>query len=356
MSTTPVKKRSTKAGLPAGTLIHLGERKTVKTSISITCYDEKDYEERTVDTITQCIPLKEKPAVAWINVEGIHQTEIIEKLGSCFNLHPLLLEDMLATDQRPKIEDRDDYIFIVLRMIYLDSATRRVVNEQVSLILGPNYVLSLQEGREGDVFNPIREQIRSAKSRIRKLGPDYLAYALLDAVVDGYFAVLENFGEQIETYEEAVSINPQTNTLQGLHLLRRDLIFLRKSLWPLREVINGLERYDSTLIAPTSKMYLKDVYDHIIQQIDTTETYRDMLTAMLDVYLSSISNRINEVMKVLTIIATIFIPLTFLAGVYGMNFAYFPELHWRYGYPIFWFICALTGIGMLFFFRRKRWI
>lgn len=350
-----IKKRSAKTGLPPGTLVHIGERKTEKTSISVTCYDEKSYEERTVDGLTECIPLRDKPAVTWINVEGVHQTEVIEKLGGCFKIHPLLLEDMVSTDQRPKLEDLDDYLFIVLRMIYLHPKTHQIVNEQVSLVLGPNYVLSLQEGREGDVFNPLREQIRAAKGRLRKSGADYLAYALIDAIVDGYFAVLEAIGEQIETHEEAVAANPRTNILQSLHQLRRSLIFLRKSLWPLREVINGLERHESPLIAPATRMYLKDIYDHVIQQIDTVETYRDMLMAMLDVYLSTISNRINEVMKVLTIIATIFIPLTFFAGVYGMNFVHFPEIHWRYGYPMFWLICAASAGTMLYFFHRKKW-
>jgi magnesium transporter len=357
MSAKLAKYRSRKFGLPPGSLMHLGEKKTERVKISVISYDEGNYEERELENLEDCLPLKDRPAVTWINIEGIHQTEVIEKLGRCFNLHPLLLEDILDTDQRPKMEDYEKYLFIVLRMIFIHNGKKReIVNEQVSLILGDNYVISLQEGKEGDAFDAVREQIRSARGRIRKSGADYLAYALIDAVVDSYFSILERLGEEIELQEVAVAASPSPKVLQAIHDLKRDMIYLRKSLWPLREVINALDRGESPLVNKSTAIYLKDVYDHVIQQIDTIETYRDMVTSMLDIYLSSISNRINEVMKVLTIIATIFIPLTFLAGVYGMNFQYFPEIHWRWGYALFWIVCGTTTLAMLLYFRRRKWI
>ncbi len=356
MAKEAMKKRSVKKGLPAGTLVHIGQRKAEQVKISVMVYDEAGCEEQDYENLEACIPIREKPAVTWINVEGLHRTDIVEKLGSCFGLHPLLLEDVLNTDQRPKAEHYDKYLFIVLRMIYNGHAKGGFVNEQVSLVLGENYVISLQEGKEGDVFNPVRDQIRKGKGRIRKSGADYLAYSLMDAVVDGYFEVLEEVGEQIELQEDMVLKSPSAQTVQDMHRLKREMIYLRKSLWPMREVVGRLERDEPSFFAKSTGIYLKDIYDHVVQQIDTLETYRDMLTEMMDIYLSSLSNRINEVMKVLTIIATIFIPLTFFAGVYGMNFQYFPEIHWRLGYLMFWMIILTISGGMLYFFRRKKWI
>jgi len=356
MTTKLVKERSKKAGLPPGSLIHIGEKHTEPVKISVTTFSETEFEEKEYDQIDGCIPLKEKPSVTWINVEGVHNPQVIEKLGTCFGLHPLLMEDVLNTDQRPKVEFYENRLFVVLRMIYPSPRKNGLINEQVSVILGENFVLSLQEGKEGDVFDPIRDQIRANRGRIRKSGADYLAYALIDAVVDSYFAILEHLGGEIEAMEETVLKNPSPRTLQILHRLRQEMIYLRKSLWPLRELINRLEHDESPLISHATMLYFRDIYDHVVQEIDTVETYRDMLTGMMDIYLSSVSNRINEVMKVLTIIATIFIPLTFLAGVYGMNFQYFPEVHWRWGYLVFWLICLSATIGMLIFFRRKKWI
>jgi len=293
--------------------------------------------------------------VTWINVDGIHQVEILERLGEYFGLHPLVVEDILNTDQRPKVEDFGDYIFIVLKMFYYDDSADEIVTEQISLTLGPTLVISFQE-REGDVFNPIRERIRSEKGRIRKMGADYLAYVLVDSIVDSYFIILEKLGEKIEDLEEELVTDPRPETLQTIHNLKREMIFLRKSVWPLREVVSGLERGESPLIQESTGIYLRDVYDHTIQVIDTVETIRDMLSGMLDIYLSSVSNRMNEVMKVLTIIATIFIPLTLIAGIYGMNFRYMPELEWPWAYPMLWLIMLAIGVLMLIYFRRKRWL
>jgi magnesium transporter len=351
-----IKKRSEKAGLPPGSLVHIGEKKAEEVKITIIDYDETHFQEKVIKTIEECIPFKDKPTVTWINVDGIHQVELLEKLGQCYGLHPLTLEDILNTDQRPKIEDFGDYVYIVLKMLYYRDKTDEIVTEQMSLILGSNFVISFQEGIEGDLFDPVRERIRSEKGRIRKMGADYLAYSLLDSIVDYYFVILEKLGERIEFLEEKLVANPNPETLQIIHNLKREMIFLRKSVWPLREVISGLERGESSLIKESTRIYLRDIYDHTIQVIDTIETFRDMLSGMLDIYLSSVSNRLNAVMKVLTIIATIFMPLTFLAGIYGMNFKFMPELEWRWGYPLIWMVMLGIGVFMLFYFKKKKWL
>jgi magnesium transporter len=350
-----IKKRSPKVGLPPGTLVHIGEKKVEKARITIMDYDETNLEEKGAKTIEESYPFKDKPTVTWINIDGLHEVEIIEKLGSHFGLHPLLLEDILNTDQRPKMEDYGDYIFVVLKMLYPGENKDEIEAEQVSLILGSNFVISFQES-EGDVFDPVRDRIRKNKGRIRKAGADYLAYALLDAIVDNYFLILENVGEKIEDTEQQLATNPSPETLQYIRELKNEMIFLRKSIWPLRELINGLERCESTLIHQSTGAYLRDVYDHTIQIIDTVESYRDMISGMVDIYLSSISNKMNEVMKVLTIFASIFIPLTFVAGVYGMNFEFMPELTWRWGYFALLALMALIGISLVFYFKRKRWL
>ena len=349
------KKRSIKTGLPPGSLIHIGEKKAERVRIRILDYDENQFEEKEAKTIEECFPFKDKPTTTWINIDGLHQVDIIEKIGKKFDFHPLLLEDILNTEQRPKIEDFETHIYIVLKMLYYDNKTNEITSEQISIIFGHNFVISFQE-KEGEIFDPIRERIRTGKGRTRKMGPDYLSYSLMDFIVDSYFSILEKMGENIEDVEETMITNPKPATLHGIHSLKRKMISLRKSVWPLRDVLSALERSDSSLIQEPTRIYLKDVYDHTIQVIDTVETYRDVLSGMLDVYLSSISNKMNEIMKVLTIIATIFIPLTFIAGVYGMNFEFMPELRWRWGYPAIWAVMICVGISMLVYFRKKKWI
>jgi len=354
--TNTLRKRSQKTGLPPGVLIHVGEQKSERTRITLLDYDEQRVEERELPQVDECLLFKEKNSVTWINVSGLHQVELLERLNECFGLHPLVLEDILNTDQRPKMEDFGDYLYIVLRMLDLDKKNENaVVSEQISLILGKNFVLTFQE-REGDLFNPLRERIRNGKGRLRKMGPDYLVHALLDAIVDQYFVVLEKLGERIEFLEEELVSRPTPSTLHRLHQLKREMIFLRKSVWPLREVIGTLERGESSLIQASTDLYLRDVYDHTIQVIDNVETFRDMLSGMLDIYLSSISNRMNEIMKVLTIISTIFIPLTFIVGLYGMNFKFMPELEWPWGYPLVLLLMSGVTVFMLFYFRRKKWL
>ena len=302
-----------------------------------------------------CFPYGAKSTISWINIDGLHEVDIIEKLGTHFGIHPLTLEDIVNTEQRPKIEDMGEYLFIILKMMSYNRSENRVEAEQVSLIIGHNVVISFQE-KMGDVFQGVRERIRFSKGRIRKMGSDYLAYALIDAIVDHYFIVLEEVGDQIENLEDEVMTRPTTETMQTLQKIKRRLLFLRKAVWPLREVISSLERGESKMIMKQSKPYFRDLYDHTIQVVDMVETMRDMNAGMFDMYLSSISNKMNEVMKVLTIIATIFIPLTFIAGIYGMNFDYMPELKWQWGYFGVWSVMALLFIGMMFYFRRKKWL
>jgi magnesium transporter len=349
-------RHSKKAGLPPGTLIHVGEKKTEKARISLIDYDEQQFQEKQAEGIEECFPFKSTPTVSWINIDGLGDIELFEKTGKQFGIHSLVLEDILNTGQRPKFEDMKGYIFVVLKMLTFDDEAGAMKSEQVSIILGSNFVMSFQES-PGDVFDEVRERIRSCKGRIRKMGPDYLAYSLIDAIVDNYFMILEKYGEQIEQLEEQLVSEPSQEILQGIHSLKGQMVFLRKSVWPLREVINGLAKSESELIADSTGIYLRDVYDHTIQIMDTIESFRDMVSGMLDIYLSSISNKMNAVMKVLTIIATIFIPLGFFAGVYGMNFEHMPELKWRFMYPFgFWLgICIIVG-GMLYYFKKKDWL
>ncbi|HEY6008769.1 MAG TPA: magnesium/cobalt transporter CorA [Geobacteraceae bacterium] len=350
-----IKERSAKSGLPPGTLVHIGEKSDREISITVMDYAEEGCEEKTISSLKECFYFADPERVTWINVEGLHEVEMIQELGDCQGLHPLVLEDIVNTEQRPKLDDYGDYLYIVLKMLRTGEGGR-IVTEQVSIILGSHLVISFQEGVQGDVFNPLRERLRSGKGRLRAMGPDYLVYGLIDAVVDNYFVVLEDVGERIEALEEAVVMEPKPETVREIHRLKRDMILLRKAVWPLREVLASLERRESRLISEAVVVYLRDVYDHAIQVIDTIEASRDMLSGMLDIYLSSISNRMNEIMKFLTIIGTIFIPLTFLAGLYGMNFQNMPELHWQWGYFAVLAVMCAVALTMLAYFKRKGWL
>jgi magnesium transporter len=288
-------------------------------------------------------------------VVGIQQVEVLEKLGNCFGVHPLALEDILNTEQRPKVEDYGEDLFLVVKLLSYHEKKDEVEAEQISLILRPNALLTFQE-KEGDDFANVKERLRAGKGRLRKMGADYLAYTLLDIVVDQYFGVLERLGERIEVLEGKLLADPGTATLQKIQNLKKEMLLLRKWIWPLREVISSLERGEFPGIQESTRIYLRDVYDHAIQVMDTIEIYRDTLSGMLDIYLSSLNNRMNAVMKVLTIIATIFMPLTFLAGVYGMNFKHMPELDWPWGYPLILAVMGFVAILMLTLFRRKKWL
>ncbi len=350
-----LKGRRKKAGMPPGSLVYTGVKVHKTTKIDIMVYSEQHLEEKTMSAWEECLALPGDGSVTWINVQGISQVGNLEKLGECFKLHPLVLEDILNIEERSKIEDYDDYLYIVLKAISDNPQTEEIEVGQISLVLGANYVISFLENN-GDLFAPIRERLVAAKGRLRKAGADYLAYSLVDLIVDQYFVSLEAFGDSIESLEDEVVSQPTPQTLQTVHRFKNNMILLRKSLWPLREVVARLERRESPLITDATALYFKDVYDHAIIAVDTVETYRDILSGMLDIYLSSISYRLNEVMKVLTIIATIFMPLTFLAGVYGMNFKHMPELEMQYGYYGALGVMALVAVGMLLYFRKKKWI
>jgi magnesium transporter len=347
-------KLSKRAGQPPGSLRVNGERGDLPVLITVIDYDTTNFQEKQVDQITECFPFRDTETVTWINVDGLGNAGVIEDLGKCFTIHPLILEDILNTEQRPKMEDLETYIYLNLKMLSYIDPEMDVKVEHISMIFGSNFLISFQEDI-GDIFDPVRERIRK-DGRIRKFGPDYLAYALIDSIVDNYFVVMEKLEERVEDLEEELVINPTQESLHKINRLKKDMIFLRKSVWPLREVINNLERSESPLIKESTTIYLRDVYDHTIQVIDTLETFRDMVSGMIDIYLSGLSYKMNEIMKVLTLIATIFIPLTFVVGLYGMNFRNMPEIDWEYGYYSVLVVMVIMVAGMLTYFRRKKWI
>jgi magnesium transporter len=368
------RRMSRTAGLPPGTLVHIGEQRAQTVQIRLMSYNEQEFHEKQIDDPSLLAGEQATDQIHWIDIDALHDVGVVTAIGERFGIHPLVLEDVLNTNQRPKLEDYGDYLYIVFKMLYLNGHAaeggpgeakdnekgngngngNEVVCEQVSLILGRNYVISFQE-RPGDVFDLIRDRIRHGKGRLRKLGADALAYSLMDAVVDNYFVILERIGETIDAQEEELVACPTMAVLEQIHCMRGEMLGLRRAIWPLREVIGGLERGEHALIREETIPYLRDLYDHAIQIIDTIENYRDILAGMMDIYLSSASNRMNEIMKVLTMFSTIFIPLTFLVGIYGMNFEYMPELHQHWAYPALWAVMiTVTGL-MLWLFKRKRW-
>lgn len=340
-------------GAPPGTVVYQGEERTEKVKISLIEYNETEFIEKEFYDLSECLNHVNPSLVKWMNVDGIHRVELIEAIGKKFNIHPLTLEDVVNTSQRPKFEDYDNYVVAIMKMIHYDTELH---SEQLSVVLIEGMVISFQEADGGDAFDLIRNRIRQGKGRIRKMGADYLAYALIDAVVDCYFNILEKIGDKIEVLEEELITEPSKETMQHLHYMKREMIFLRKAVWPMRELVNNMERCETELIKPSTDIYLRDVNDHIIRVIDTVETYRDLLSGMMDIYLSSVSNKMNEVMKVLTIITTIFVPVTFVVGVYGMNFEFMPELHSKWGYPLTWVAMLTIMISLMVYFRRRKWL
>ncbi|MBN1899713.1 magnesium/cobalt transporter CorA [Candidatus Sumerlaeota bacterium] len=349
------KKRSRKKGLPPGTLVYIGEKRGDGVRISVIDYDSETLREKEAVHVEECFPFKMEKSTTWINVDGLHKKEILECLGKNYDLHPLTLEDIMNTHQRPKVEDFGNYLYIVLKMIYLHPGDSTIITEQVSLILGENFVMTFQE-REGDVFDPIRQRIKEGKGSVRKMHADYLAYCLIDSIVDNYFSILERYDEQIDNLEDQLLGVPANSLLNRIYAIKREVISLRKAVWPLREVVSLLERLETRLIEKKTRAYLRDIYDHAIQVVDTVDTYREIISGMHDLYLSNVSNRMNEIMKILTIIATIFIPITFIAGIYGMNFEFMPEIHWKLGYPVVWGIMITMAALMLAYFRKNDWL
>lgn len=349
-------RRSQKSGLSPGTLVHIGKAQTNHVRIQVFDYDKKGCQELELRSIEESFPYLDTPAVTWINIDGLHETAIIEAIGQKIGLHPLVREDIVNTDQRPKIEDHEGLLFFVMKMLSVDNHTKSITVEHLSLILGPTYVISFQE-TPGDAFAALRARIRNVNGRHRKLGADYLLYSLLDAVVDEYFRALEIVGDRLEELESGLISNPKQELLRSIYRLKREMISFRKAIWPTREVLGATERSESRLIQQSTKIYLRDVYDHTIQTIETLESLREMVSSLHETYLSSISNRMNEIMKVLTLMSTIFIPLTFIAGVYGMNFPHMPEMEWFWFYPFgFWAIILGVSSAMVWLFRKRNWL
>lgn len=346
--------RRAKAGLPPGTLIPVGEKRVDHTTLTLIEYNADSFSERILSNTGECRDLKNTSAVHWLNIEGLHEIDVIQQIGDIFGIHPLVLEDIATTGQRPRMEDYGDYIHVVVKVLYHRGDERQIVSEQISLILGPFGLITFQEV-VGDIFDPIRERIRAAKGRVRSAGPDYLAYRLLDTIIDNYFIILEDVNDRVELIQERVADKPDPSIIHDIHQLKRDMIFLRKTLWPVREVVSGLQKSDSSLVDKSTEIFLRDAYEHSVQVIDMIETMRDTLSSALDIYLSSMSNRMNEIMRVLTVMSTLFIPLTFIVGVYGMNFQHMPELSWRYGYAGVWGVMIVTVVVMFIYFRRQKW-
>jgi len=347
-------KKKKKVGAPPGTLVYTGEKPKIKTKVMIIDYDSENFSIEEIKDFNNNLLEIGKNKIRWINITGLSKIHIIEKIGEIFNLHPLVLEDILNPNQRPKFETYENYAFIVLKILIWNQEDEIFESEQISLILGVNFVISFLE-QESDIFTPIIERIKLKKGWIRKMKADYLTYALIDVIVDDYFIILEIIGENIEVIEDKLVKNPEPEVLKSIYELKRNSIDVRKSIWPLREVINKLQREQSNLISNELQIYIRDLYDHIFRISDLLENYRDIIFGMLDMYLSSVSNRMNEIMKVLTIISTIFIPLSFLAGFYGMNFLYMPELKSPISYPILILVMTLIVIIMIIFFRKRKW-
>lgn len=338
-----------------GSVIYTGKKDSQKLFIEAFDYNKDFCNEIELHSIEEAFTFGLEDTITWINVNGLNHVKEIEALGNNYNLHPLVLEDVVNISQRPKIDEYDDYIFVVLKMLYYDSNST-IVSEQVSFVLGEDYLLTFQES-EGDVFDSVRDRIRHGKGRVRNMQSDYLLYVLIDAIVDHYFHVLEVLGDKIENFEtDLFNGNIGDNASKDIQNLKREVLRLRRAIFPLREVINRIEKNDNTLIQNKTITYYRDVYDHLIQVSENIEIYREMTWSLMDMYMTSISNKMNEVMKVLTIMASIFIPLTFIAGIYGMNFEYIPELKFRYGYFVIWGIMILIFLGMLYYFKRKKWL
>ena len=350
-----------KIGQFPGSLIYMGEERSGKAKITVASFNAGSFREKVIEDPEDIKSFRKDNENLWVNIDGIQNTELIGKIGNVFNIHPLTQEDILNTMHRPKAEDHSEYIFLVVKMLSYNEDENLIKLEHVSLIIGKDFVLSFQEDTI-DEFNNTRESIRQNKGKIRELGVDYLAYRLLDFIIDNYFGVVEAVGDRIEDIEDELLGKPTQNTLEKIYKLKNDMIHVRRAIWPLREALSSLEKIESGIIKKTTNPYIRDLYDHIVQLIDTTENYREMISGMMDIYLSSISNRLNEVMKLLTIISTIFIPLNFIAGVYGMNFntskspLNMPELNWYFGYPAVLLVMFIVAFGLFMYFKRKKWI
>jgi len=346
---------SDKAGMSPGSLVHIGEMVDAESRMSVIDYSQENIEEQSIQSTDELLRFIDKNTVTWLNVEGLKDVELIESIGGILNIHPLVLEDILNTHQRPKFEEYDDYLYIVLKGLTLENEKFAVSYEQISILVLNNFIVTFKE-KQDDIFAPLKQRLKNGKGRIRKLGSDYLAYAILDTIVDQKFILLDSIDEVIESIEGELLANPTSETLVTIQGIKRELIYIRKSISPLRELLSSALRSESVLIRQETHIYFRDVYDHVIRITESIESYRDMLSGLLDIYISSVSNKMNEVMKVLTVFASIFIPLTFIAGIYGMNFEYMPELKWRWAYPTLWVSFISIPIVLLLYFKGKKWL
>lgn len=350
-----VRKAAKKAGLPPGTATYTGDKNNVTPVIKVLCYDTKNYTETSGETLNECLPIPPTAGITWINVKGLHDTSIIEDIAQRYNIHPLTVEDILNLGQRPKVEEYDGYLYSAIKLLQWQKKSSTFSVKQLSLILGKNFVLTFHDS-ESPIFDAIYNRFKStATQRLRQQGPDYLFYRIIDAAVDQYFILLESLGDLIEDTEEHLitTFNPQNARL--IYKLKRQMLLLRKAVWPMRDAASHLLHVEEDLITNFTRIYMRDLYDHVAQVMDTVETFRDMLSSMLDMYLSIITNRMNEIMKTLTIITTIFIPITAIASIYGMNFLNIPGLHWEYGYYAALSVMFGIAIAMVIYFKIKKW-
>ncbi|MCB1948237.1 magnesium/cobalt transporter CorA [Nitrosomonas sp.] len=345
-----------KSGLPPGSLVHIGEKHATSSRISVIQYNDHAINECEIKTIAELQQLHSDESITWVNIDGLSNARIIEDIGAQLNIHPLILEDILSTHQRPKLEEYDDYLYLVVKSINVnDNNALEMQYEQISILLLTNYVITFKEKAE-DIFRPVRYRLQNNKDRLRQNGSDYLTYVLLDTIVDEYFVIEDHLDEIIDPLEDSLLTNPDQKALQIIQHLRRELITMKRSISPLRELLSTIQHTDTGLIHEKTLRYYGDVHDHVLRVTDSMDSYRERIAVIQDVYLSSISNKMNETMKILTIFAAIFIPLTFLAGIYGMNFEYMPELKWRWAYPVLWLVFITISIGLILYFKKKKWL
>lgn len=348
-------KTSEKLGLIPGSLVHVGDVLEAQSKISVIDYTEESVKEKQFHSISEVLQYKDTPSVTWVIIEGLAEVEIVEEIGNMFGIHPLVLEDILHTHQRAKLEEYDDYLYIVLKCLFPSHDGFSINDEQISLIVLKDFVFMFKE-KSDELLYPLLQQIRKSHGRIRHVESDYLMYAILDMIVDQNFLVLDAIDDRVNVLEDELYTDPRQETLYAIQKLKREIIRIKKFVSPIRELLAGLLRSDSVLINADTHDYIKDVSDHIIHIIESIESYRDVLSAMIEIHMSNVSNKMNEVMKVLTVFASIFIPMTFLAGVYGMNFDYMPELRWKWAYPTLWTVFIVISIVSLVYFKRKKWL
>ncbi|MDX1697327.1 MAG: magnesium/cobalt transporter CorA [Thiohalobacterales bacterium] len=345
-----------KAGLPPGSLVHVGEVLEARTRMTVIDYSKENLVEQQFHSVDEVLEYKDTDSVTWIIIEGLADIAIVEQIGAAFDIHQLVLEDILNTHQRPKFEEYDDHLYIVLKSLLAEGEGFAVSSEQISLLVLDNIVITFKEKSE-DLLQPVIQRIKASKGRLRSMGTDYLAYAILDTVVDHYFVLMDSLDEVISPLEESLlSFEPTQEMLNTIQLLKRDIIYIRRYVSPTRDLMSGILRSESGLINEKTQIYLRDVLDHVMRVTESIESYRDVLSGLHDIYISSVSNKMNEIMKVLTVFASIFIPLTFLAGIYGMNFEYMPELRWKWAYPVLWLMFITIPLVLLLYFKRKRWL